>query len=271
MGFSHPRFGGMRPAFAARPTGFFRRPGFFSRPGLARQRPVFGARPASPLRSSFFGRNVAAFHRPNRGQVIVIHPRAFRGNSRHFFRGHHRPFFDFDEDDFDGDADDRFVFFSPFLFGGFSSPFYNPFFGDAFFADYGNSYSNAPAPGYDSEVANSSINQLSNELSDLSSQVDLLREQDDLLRSELERHQNPLPAQAPSANVGSTPDGPPVILVFRDGHRTEIQNYAIVGQTVWILFDKRATKVPLSELDLDQTTAVNRDRGSTFSVAPSPH
>lgn len=276
MAFSHPSFGGMRPGFAPRPRGFAPRPGFSVRPGFVGRRPVFGARPAIPLRSSFFGRNVTAFPRPNRGRVMGIHPRALRGNSQHFFRGHHhRPEFDFDRDDFDGDADDLFFFNSPFLFGGFSSPFfspfYDPFFGDAFFADYGNSYRNVPASSSDSEAVNSSINQLSNQLTDLSSEMDALREQNDMLQSELQRPQSARASPAPSANLASTPSEPPVVLVFRDGHRTEIQNYAIVGQTVWILSDKRATKVPLSELDVDQTTAVNRDRGLTFSVGSGPH
>lgn len=229
-----------------------------------------------------------AFTRPNRGRRVGVPPQRLRGNSQSFFqarRGHHiRPDFDFDADDFfDGDLDDlflfnhQFVFVSPFLFSGFSSPFlgsffspfYNPFFGDAFFADYGNAYSSPPPTSYDSEVANSNINQLSSELQDLSSEVDLLREQDDMLRAELERRQAPPQPQAFSGNVSPSPAEPPVVLVFRDGHRTEIQNYAIVGQTLWILSDKRSTKVPLSELNLDETSKVNRDRGLTFSVGPS--
>lgn len=273
MGFAHPRFGGMRPGFAPRPMGFAPRPGFSVRPGFVGRRPVFGARPVNPLRSPFLGRNVTAFPRPNRGRVIGIHPRAFRGNSQHFFRGHHhRP--DFDFDDFDGDADD-FFFTSPFLFGGFSSPFfspfYDPFFGDAFFSDYGTSYSNVPSSPSDSEAVNSSITQLSNQVSELGSQMDLLREQNDMLQSELQQRRTARTAPTPSADLAASSSEPPVVLIFRDGHRTEIQNYAIVGRTVWILSDKRATKVPLADLDLDQTTQVNRDRGLNFSIGPSPH
>jgi hypothetical protein len=227
----------------SRPVFGFSHPRFGGmRPGFVPRRPMgFRARPAA-------NRGFITFGHINGGPLFTTRS--------HFHR--HRPHF-------------HPFFISPFLFGGFYSPFYDPFFGDAFFADYGNSYSNPPPSSYNSEVSNSSINQLSNELSDLSAQVDLLREQDDLLRSELEGRENPGEKETPSAHLDSTPSEPPVVLVFRDGHRTEIQNYAIVGQTVWILSDKRATKVPLSELDLDKTMKINRDRGLTFSLAPSTH
>jgi hypothetical protein len=238
MGFAHPRFGGMRPGFVSPRFGGMR-------PGFAPRRPMtFAPRPAST-------RGIITFGHINGGPFFFTQDR---------FRRHHRPHFH------------PFLFNSPFLFSGFYSPFYSPFydpfFGDAFFADYGNANTNPPPSSYDSEVANSNINQLSSELQDLSSQVDLLREQDDMLRAELERRAAPQP-QPSSGNVSPNPTEPPVVLVFRDGHRTEIQNYAIVGQTLWILSDKRSTKVPLSELNLDETTKVNRDRGLTFSVGPS--
>lgn len=276
MAFAHPRFGGIRPNVSARPMTFAPRPGFRLSPGFAGRRPIFLARPGSRLRTSSFGRRVIVMPRPNHGRVASVRPRLPGRDSRSFLRGHHhRPDFDFDEDDedFDGDFDDQFFFTSPFLFGSFFSPFYspfyNPFFGDAFFSDYSNAYSNPQPSSYDSEVANSSINQLSSELRDLSSEVDLLREQDDLLRSDLQRREARGP-QAPSGNVSPTPSEPPVVLVFRDGHRSEVQNYAIVGQTFWMLSDKKSIKVPLSELDLDETTKANRDRGLTFSVGPGP-
>jgi hypothetical protein len=57
------------------------------------------------------------------------------------------------------------------------------------------------------------------------------------------------------------------VLVFRDGHRSEVQSYAIVGSTLWLLSSARATKLPLANLDIDQTVKVNEDRGVSF-VAP---
>ena len=38
-------------------------------------------------------------------------------------------------------------------------------------------------------------------------------------------------------------------LVFKDKHREEVQNYAVVGHTLWILDEKKASKVSLEDLD----------------------
>ena len=55
-------------------------------------------------------------------------------------------------------------------------------------------------------------------------------------------------------------------LVFKDQHREEVQNYAVVGGTLWILDEKKASKIPLEDLDLDATTRVNDERGVDFDV-----
>jgi hypothetical protein len=68
------------------------------------------------------------------------------------------------------------------------------------------------------------------------------------------------PAPAPE------PDRPPTVLVYRDGQRAEIGNYAVVGQTLWIFSEDRAKKVPLAQLDLDATRKANDDRGVEFAV-----
>jgi hypothetical protein len=62
---------------------------------------------------------------------------------------------------------------------------------------------------------------------------------------------------------------PATVLVFRDQHTQEIQNYAIVGQTLWNFAPQRTQKIPLSELDLPATTKANDDRGLTFRVPAS--
>lgn len=56
---------------------------------------------------------------------------------------------------------------------------------------------------------------------------------------------------------------PGTVLVFRDQHKLEVQNYAIVGQTLWA-FAPQHQKIALSELDLAATTKANDDRGVTF-------
>jgi len=59
------------------------------------------------------------------------------------------------------------------------------------------------------------------------------------------------------------------ILVFRDQHRQEVQNYAIVGQTVWAFSAGRTQKIPLANLDLPATEKANDDRGVSFRVPAS--
>jgi len=80
----------------------------------------------------------------------------------------------------------------------------------------------------------------------------------------------PAPVPAPSAApTTATPKdaGPPTTLVFRDGKRMETQNYAIVGNTLWLMADNgHMQKVPLSELDREATLKSNEDRGVEFSV-----
>jgi len=55
-------------------------------------------------------------------------------------------------------------------------------------------------------------------------------------------------------------------LVFKDRHREEVQNYAVVGGTLWVLDERKASKVPLDHLDLDATARVNNERGVDFDV-----
>jgi hypothetical protein len=59
----------------------------------------------------------------------------------------------------------------------------------------------------------------------------------------------------------------PTVLVFRDGHHQEVTNYAIMGQTVYVL-DDRTQKIPLANLDVDATVKANDDRGTEFKIPP---
>lgn len=69
------------------------------------------------------------------------------------------------------------------------------------------------------------------------------------------------PAQQPSSQVV-----PPTVLIFRDKHKEEVQNYAIVGQTLWNFSPQRTEKIPLSSLDVAATTKANEDRGVDFQL-----
>jgi hypothetical protein len=56
------------------------------------------------------------------------------------------------------------------------------------------------------------------------------------------------------------------ILVFRDGHRMELSDYAIVGKELINLSGKGPRRIPLADLDLPATTRVNEDRGVSFQL-----
>jgi hypothetical protein len=60
------------------------------------------------------------------------------------------------------------------------------------------------------------------------------------------------------------------VLVFRDQRKQEVQNYAIVGQTLWNFAPQRTQKIPLSDLDLPATTKANDERGVDFRL-PAAH
>lgn len=56
------------------------------------------------------------------------------------------------------------------------------------------------------------------------------------------------------------------VLVFRDQHKEEVKNYAIVGQTLWNFAPQHTEKIPLSELDIPATEKANDERGVSFHV-----
>ena len=62
----------------------------------------------------------------------------------------------------------------------------------------------------------------------------------------------------------------PTTLVFKDGHQLEVENYAIVGQTLYDLTPGHARKVALASLDLEATAKQNDDRGVIFQLPLSP-
>lgn len=76
----------------------------------------------------------------------------------------------------------------------------------------------------------------------------------------------PASAQTPPATVAQQE---PTVLVFRDGHRMEVTNYAIVGKELINLSGKGPRRIPLADLDLTATTRENDERGIGFHVPNS--
>ena len=61
-----------------------------------------------------------------------------------------------------------------------------------------------------------------------------------------------------------------LVLVFKDGHQMEVQNYAIVGSTLYDLTPGRNHKIAPDDLDLAATAKQNDDRGIDFEM-PAAH
>jgi hypothetical protein len=72
-----------------------------------------------------------------------------------------------------------------------------------------------------------------------------------------------------SSEPPAEPEPPPplIVLVYKDGRRVEVQNYAIVGKNLVWFSGPLSNQIPLADLDLPATRKVNEDHGVTF-VAP---
>ena len=79
--------------------------------------------------------------------------------------------------------------------------------------------------------------------------------------------QQSVPGQQSVAPVSEEHSIDPTVLVFRDGHKQEVSNYAIMGSTVYV-FDEHTKKIALAELDVPATVKANDDRGLEFQLPP---
>jgi hypothetical protein len=112
----------------------------------------------------------------------------------------------------------------------------------------------APEPEPDSQLAA--------QVGNLATEVEMMR-QDQALR---DSRGGPYPE--PSTGADEKP--PATLLVYRDGHKVEVQDYAILGKTLWVFSEQRTRQVPLADLDLAATERVNGDRGVDFSAPAQP-
>jgi hypothetical protein len=127
-----------------------------------------------------------------------------------------------------------------------------------YYSDYGYS------PDMYSSRESSEYSALSQQNQELARELDRLSDEVGRLRDEQQSRYAP-PAPKPQAQSKPEPHEP-TVLMFRDKHTQEVENYAIVGQTLWIFSEQRATKVPLSSLDIDATAKANDERGLEFRI-----
>ncbi len=146
---------------------------------------------------------------------------------------------------------------------GYYSPYIWPaptLFGAPAYSSYVGPVYSEPAyvpPAASAPAVNQREVDLAYQVGRLSGEIEQLRQQQNLSSS--------LPPP-PQTQAATERPRIPTVLVFRDGHRIEIQNYAIVRQTLWVVDEKAANKISIADLDLDATQNENRGRGVRFPL-----
>jgi hypothetical protein len=73
--------------------------------------------------------------------------------------------------------------------------------------------------------------------------------------------------KAPEASIAAEPS---TVLVFKDGHKQEVTNYAIVGANLFDLTPGHRLKIALADLNLEATQKANDDQGIDFKLPQMP-
>ncbi len=97
----------------------------------------------------------------------------------------------------------------------------------------------------------------------LQQSIDDLRAYNEMRDRELEQERLARAAAPPEPQA---PPEPAIILIFKDGHRAQVFNYAIMGDTLYDLSGGHSRKIPLAELDLEATTKLNEENGVDFRL-----
>ncbi len=245
------------------------------------------ARPSFAHGSPFRGQSVpvGTFNRQsfNTTHVSTNGHVVFFNNHNHFHSSvfFHNPFI-FHNGFFGANCFGTFAFGNPFCGGFVGSAFFvgDPFFGLGYGYPYGApgygyypGYSSPPPDYYPQQSSTNSDNNnnevaLTAEIQRLSDEIDYLR--DDRINNGNRDQQNQDQSSASSgATLSAVPPSPLTIFVLRDGRRFTAQNYAISGQTLWILNEHSARRTPLSDIDRAATEKANAANGVEIRL-PEP-
>lgn len=140
-------------------------------------------------------------------------------------------------------------------YGGYSVPYYLPYDTSGYGYDYvaGSDLYSGPPIGPNDPT------------------LHIVVEQPPIARRDLAEYPQPEAVGPADSTPAAAPrdDRPvePTVLVFRDGHKQEVSNYAIMGQVVYV-FDDHAKKIALADLDVPATIKANDDRGLEFKLPP---
>lgn len=153
--------------------------------------------------------------------------------------------------------------------------FFNPYYGFPYGYGYIPSFSELPLFGYGDDYFGQESEQ------DNGSYAAPEQGQDQALYGQVERLSNEVEAMREDQAgggyqrpVSASPaiERKPVatVLVYRDGHQSDVLNYAVQGKTLWVFSDQAPRKIPLESLDLEATRKVNDQRGVSFILPDSP-
>jgi hypothetical protein len=93
-----------------------------------------------------------------------------------------------------------------------------------------------------------------------------LKEQNERRQEDQDSYARSGPQPQSREDAHADPPAPSTVLVFRDQHRQEIQNYTIQGTTLSAFAPQRTQRISLADLDIPATTKANDDRGVDFRV-----
>lgn len=130
----------------------------------------------------------------------------------------------------------------PYAYAGWGWPWYDDWSNDYASQDAGNYY--APPADYQSQA-----------------EIDRLHDEVSQLRDQVQSSRN---VPRPPEQKEAAPE--PTQLVFADKHTEQIQNYAIVRQTLWVFDGSRSRKIPLASLDIPATRKANEEQGVDFQI-----
>ena len=145
----------------------------------------------------------------------------------------------------------------------------NPFYGATYYVPY--AYPVYVMPTYDTSVYDNAME--NTQPASGPDAAEEVRRELESLRSTVREYRDELRATrvteqpAPTAElVQPAANQPQTVLVFRDGHQVDVENYAIVGGMLYDLSAGHTKKVALAELDLAATVKQNDERGVQFRV-----
>jgi hypothetical protein len=73
-------------------------------------------------------------------------------------------------------------------------------------------------------------------------------------------------APSDAAAPAESSQRPPIVLVYKDGHERDLQNYAIVGNFVYEISGYTSQKIAIADLNIPATVKANEERGVEFSL-----